>query len=196
MSSAPCWRSWKPNKLKNCFLLCPIWGIRGWVPFGVKSILRWVPFWVQSIRGWVPFGVESILCWVPILLFFNCLIALELFWSALTVTVWSLFPGTVEHCYLEIFDHLEISQHWLPGIWPDSWWCWRAACLPSPCRPCPTPSPCRRPAEWSNLKKHVQWMLVADVDCLVLVGASHAHVAQVQYGRGPQILQGVPPLQL
>ncbi len=36
-------------------------GIRGWVPFGVKSILCWVPFGVKSILGWVPFGVKSIL---------------------------------------------------------------------------------------------------------------------------------------
>ncbi len=85
MSSASCWSSWKPNKLKNCCLLqlklshSRLRGIRGCVPFGVKSILCWFPFWVQSVRveslsvlslfyieshsEFSPFRVESIQGW-------------------------------------------------------------------------------------------------------------------------------------
>jgi hypothetical protein len=59
MSSAPCWRSWKPNKLKNCFFYCS-WNcpIRGWEEFEVESRSVLSLFCVESHSKFIPFCVE------------------------------------------------------------------------------------------------------------------------------------------
>jgi hypothetical protein len=66
MSSVPCCRSWKPNKLKYCFLRqlklfhLRLRGIWGWVLFGVESHSVLIPFYVESHSEFSLFGIMSL----------------------------------------------------------------------------------------------------------------------------------------